>query len=80
MTRAATVDDLYTQARERVTDTNQTHDVAIESRTQAGVLNRDEYDALIDDVATAGKRVMELPPGKDIFSTDITFPIETITL
>ncbi|WP_147407016.1 hypothetical protein [Pseudomonas sp. 91RF] len=80
MTRAATVDDLYTQARGRVTDTNQTHDVAIESRTQAGVLNRDEYEALIDDVATAGKRVMELPPGKDIFSTDITFPIETITL
>lgn len=68
MTRAATVDDLYTQARAR------SQDMAVE------VLNRDEYDALIDEVATAGKRVMEWPPGNDIFSTDITFPVETITL
>ncbi|MDI2143785.1 MULTISPECIES: hypothetical protein [unclassified Pseudomonas] len=80
MTRAATVDDIHTQARERATGSSQSHDNAIEGRTRAGDLNRDEYDALIDEVAKAGKRVLELPQGKDLFSTDISFPPELISL
>lgn len=80
MTRAATVDDIHTQARDRVTGSSQSHDNAIEGRTRAGDLNRDEYDALIDEVAKAGKRVLELPQGKDLFSTDISFPPELISL
>lgn len=80
MTRAATVEDIYLQAQSRATGSNQNHTDAIEARTRAGDLNRDEYDALIDEVASAGKRVIELPTGQDIFSDDIVFPPETITL
>ncbi|UQS14000.1 hypothetical protein [Pseudomonas sp. HS6] len=80
MTRAATVDDIYIQALARATASSQPHAETLEARTRAGDLNRDEYDVLIDDVAKAGKRILELPVGKDIFSNDIVFPPETITL
>lgn len=80
MTRAATVHDIHAQALAKASGSNQNHVDAIEARTKAGELNRDEYDELIDEVATAGKGVIELPTGRDIFSDDIVFPIETITL
>ncbi|WP_192562530.1 hypothetical protein [Pseudomonas gozinkensis] len=80
MTRAATVDDIHNQALKRATGSSQSHADAIEARTRSGALNRNEYDALIDEVANAGKRVIEFPAGKDIFSNDIVFAPETITL
>lgn len=80
MTRAATVEDIHLQALTRATGSDQNAADAIEERTRAGELNRNEYDVLIDDVATAGKRTIELPTGQDIFSNDIVFPPETITL
>lgn len=80
MTRAATVEDVHLRALAHATGSNQSHADAIEARTRAGTLNRDEYDALIDEVAKAGKRVIELPAEQDIFSNDIVFPPETITL
>jgi len=80
MTRAATVEDIHLQALKHATGSDQNPADAIESRTRAGELNRDEYDGLIDEVANAGKRVIELPAGQDIFSDDIVFPPETITL
>ncbi|MFP0195370.1 hypothetical protein ACKJSM_09380 [Pseudomonas sp. PHC1] len=80
MTRAATVGDIHAQALGRGTGSSQNHADAIQARTRAGDLNRDEYDVLIDELAKAGRRVLELPAGKDIFSNDIVFPPETITL
>ena len=80
MTRAATVDDINTQALEHATGSNQSQAEVIEARTQAGELNRGEYDALIDEVAKAGKRTIEMPAGQDVFSTDIIFPPELISL
>ncbi|MDD0968940.1 MULTISPECIES: hypothetical protein [Pseudomonas] len=80
MTRAATVEDIHLQALKHATGSDQNPADAIEARTRAGELNRKEYDALIDEVAKAGKRVIELPERQDIFSDDIVFPPETITL
>lgn len=80
MTRAATVEDIHLQALTRATGSDQNAVDAIEARTRAGELNRNEYDELIDDVATAGKRIIELPAGQDVFSNHIVFPPETITL
>ncbi len=80
MTRAATVEDIHLQALTRATGSDQNAVDAIEARTRAGELNRNEYDELIDDVATAGKRIIELPAGQDVFSNHIVFPSETITL
>ncbi|QTD32769.1 hypothetical protein [Pseudomonas fluorescens] len=80
MTRAATVEDIHLQALKHATGSDQNPADAIESRTRAGELNRDEYNGLIDEVATAGKRIIELPAGQEIFSDDIVFPPETITL
>lgn len=80
MTRAATVEDIHLQALTHSTGSQQSPADAIEARIRAGELNRDEYDALIDEVATAGKRIIELPAGQEIFSDDIVFPPETITL
>ncbi|MFM9384306.1 hypothetical protein [Pseudomonas sp. UV AK001] len=74
MTRAALVDDVHLQAGEQAAGSSQDPVTAIEARTRAGELNRHEYDALIDEVAKAGKRVIALPAGKDIFSNDIVFP------
>lgn len=79
-TRAATVEDIHLQALKHATGSDQNPADAIESRTRAGELNRNEYDALIDEVANAGKRIIELPAGQEIFSDDIVFPPETITL
>lgn len=80
MTRAATVEDVHLQALAHATGSNQTRADAIQARTKAGALNRNEYDALIDEVANAGKRILELPTGNAIFSNDIEFPPEIITL
>lgn len=79
-TRAALVEDIHRQALAQATGSNQSQADAIEARTRAGDLNRNEYDALIDEVAKAGKRIIELPERKDVFSDDIVFPPETVTL
>jgi hypothetical protein len=80
MTRAATVEDIHLQALAKATGSNQNPADAIKARTRTGESNRVEYDELIDEVAKAGKRVIELPAGQEIFSDDIVFPPETITL
>lgn len=80
LTRAARVGDIHAQALEHASGINQNHADAIETRTWAGELNRHEYDDLIDEVASAGKPVIELPAATDIFSDGIVFPPELITL
>lgn len=80
MTRAATVEDIHLQALAKATGSNQNPADAIKAHTRTGESNRVEYDELIDEVAKAGKRVIELPAGQEIFSDDIVFPPETITL
>lgn len=80
MTHAAPVEDVHLRALVHANGSNQSHFDIIEARTKAGDLNQNDYDALIDELAKAGKRVLELPTGKDVFSNDIVFPPETITL
>lgn len=80
MTHAAPVEDVHLRALVHANGSNQSHVDIIEARTKAGDLNQNDYDALIDELAKAGKRVLELPTGKDVFSNDIVFPPETITL
>ncbi|WP_438299887.1 hypothetical protein [Pseudomonas sp. NMS19W] len=80
MTRAATVEDVYLQSLAQATGSSQNPADTIEARTLSENLNRDDYDALIEGVAKARKRVIDLPAGQDVFSTDIIFPPELISL
>jgi hypothetical protein len=73
LTRAAKVGDIYQQTLIHSSSSTQSHADDIEARTWAGQLNRQEYDALIDEVALAGKPVLNLPTTSDVFSNNIVF-------
>ncbi|EJM18172.1 hypothetical protein PMI21_02330 [Pseudomonas sp. GM18] len=79
LTRAAKVTDIHTQSIEDSGDGTDSHADAIEERTWAGQLNRDEYDALIDQVANSGKPVLDFPANQDVFSNDIVFTTGSVS-
>ncbi len=80
MSRAALVEDVYIQTLERAGPSGQSHADAIEARTWSGTSNQHEYDALIDAVATAGKRIILLNKGAETVADGIHFPPPLITL
>lgn len=64
LTRAANIEDLAAQAGSFRRD--------IEARTHAGRNNKDEYDTLIDQVAAAGKPILQIK--ENAFADDIVWP------
>ncbi|WP_347902213.1 hypothetical protein [Pseudomonas purpurea] len=72
-TRAARVNDLYSQSYDHADHSSRGEADSIEERTWAGAHNLNEYDDLIDQVAAANKPVLNFPAGKDVFSNDVTF-------
>jgi hypothetical protein len=80
MSRAALVEDVYIQTLERAGTSGQSHADGIEARTWSGASNQHEYDALIDAVAAAGKRIIVLGKGADTVADGIHFPPPLITL
>lgn len=80
MSRAALVEDIYIQTLERAGSSGQNHANDIETRTWDGASNHHEYDALIDEVAAAGKRIIVLGKGAETVSHGIHFPPPVITL
>ncbi|RON11030.1 hypothetical protein BK659_01995 [Pseudomonas brassicacearum] len=78
-TRAARVNDIYSQSYDHAGHSTSSDADVIEEMTWAGANNMRNYDALIDQVAAANKPVLNFPAGKEVFSNDVVFTPDLTT-
>jgi hypothetical protein len=78
-TRAARVNDIYSQSYDHTETSSRGEADMIEEMTWAGANNMGDYDALIDQVAAANKPVINFPVGKEVFSNDVVFAPDVAT-
>jgi hypothetical protein len=79
LTRAARVNDLYSQSYDHSENSSRGEADMIEEMTWAGANNMADYDALIDQVAAAAKPVINFVAGKEVFSNDVVFAPDITT-